>query len=93
MHGKIHELVPRGEADLALPQHSNGRDLIAVKAQEKALVDQYLAGKEIGKARKVREVELDLNAQIEGLLAGQRVELNAGLASGGQDVLQLGKTG
>ncbi len=93
VHGKIHELVPRGEEDLALPQHSNGRDLVAVEAQDKALVEQYLAGKEIGKARKVREVELDLNAQIEGLLAGQRVELNAGLASGGQDVLQLGKTG
>lgn len=93
VHGKIHELVPRGEEDLALPQHSNGRDLVAVEAQSKALVDQYLASKEIGKARKVREVELDLNAQIEGLLAGQRVELNAGLASGGQDVLQLGKTG
>lgn len=93
VHGKIHELVPRGEEDLALPQHSNGRDLVAVEAQSKALVDQYLASKEIGKARKVHEVELDLNAQIEGLLAGQRVELNAGLASGGQDVLQLGKTG
>lgn len=91
VHGKIHELVPRGEEDLALPQHSNGRDLVAVEAQSKALVDQYLASKEIGKARKVREVELDLNAQIEGLLAGQRVELNAGLATGGQDVLQLGK--
>lgn len=90
VHGKIHELVPRGEEDLALPQHSNGRDLVAVEAQSKALVDQYLASKEIGKARKVREVELDLNAQIEGLLAGQRVELNPGMAHGGQEQLRLG---
>ncbi|PUA43484.1 DUF2786 domain-containing protein [Pseudomonas protegens] len=90
VHGKIHELVPRGEEDLALPQHSNGRDLVAVEAQSKALVDQYLASKEIGKARKVREVELDLNAQIQGLLAGQRVELNPGMAHGGQEQLRLG---
>ncbi|MFJ7141216.1 DUF2786 domain-containing protein [Pseudomonas protegens] len=90
---KIHELVPRGEEDLAPPQHSNGRDLVVVEAQDKALVEQYLAGKEIGKARKAREVELDLDAQIAGLLAGRRVQLNAGLASGGQDVLQLGKIG
>ncbi|BAO62862.1 hypothetical protein PPC_3515 [Pseudomonas protegens Cab57] len=90
VHGKIRELVPRGEEDLALPQHSNGRDLVAVEAQSKALVDQYLASKEIGKARKVREVELDLNAQIQGLLAGQRVELNPGMAHGGQEQLRLG---
>ncbi|MBP5119594.1 DUF2786 domain-containing protein [Pseudomonas protegens] len=93
VHDKIHELVPRGEEDLASPQYSSGRDLVAVEAQDKALVEQYLAGKEIGKARKAREVELDLDAQIAGLLAGRRVQLNAGLASGGQDVLQLGKTG
>ncbi|WP_449432309.1 DUF2786 domain-containing protein [Pseudomonas putida] len=90
VHGKIHELVPRGEEDQALGQHSNGRDLVTVEAQDKALIEQYLSGMEIGKARKAREFELDLNAQIAGLLAGQRVELNAGLATGGQGHLRLG---
>ncbi|MFK0090686.1 DUF2786 domain-containing protein [Pseudomonas sp. NPDC090755] len=89
VHGKIHELVPRGEEDPALAQHSNGRDLVAVEAQDKALIEQYLAGREIGKARKVREIDLDLNAQIAGLLAGQRVELHPGLATGGESQLQL----
>ncbi|MNJ52747.1 hypothetical protein D3C77_481000 [compost metagenome] len=89
VHGKIHELVPRGEEDPALAQHSNGRDLVAVEEQDKALIDQYLSGLEIGKARKVRDRELDLDAQIAGLLAGQRVELNPGLATRGETQLQL----
>ncbi|MFJ2379870.1 DUF2786 domain-containing protein [Pseudomonas protegens] len=89
VHDRIHELVPRGEEDLALPQHSNGHDLVAIEAQSKALVDQYLASKKIAKARKVREVELDLNAQIAGLLAGKRVELNHGMTHSGQTVLQI----
>ena len=89
VHGKIHELVPRGEEDPALGHQSNGPDLVAVEAQDKALIEQYLAGREISKARKVRELELDLNAHIAGLLAGQRVELNPGLATGGNEQLQL----
>lgn len=89
VHGKIHDLVPRGEEDAALPNCTSGRDLVAVEAQDKALIDQYLAGQEIGKARKVPEIELDLEAQIAGLLAGQRVDLNPGLATGGETQLQL----
>lgn len=89
VHGKIHQLVPRGEEGPGLAQHSTGRDLVAVEAQDKALIEQCLAGKEIGKARKGPKIELDLNAQIAGLLAGQRVELNPGLANAGQDQLQL----
>lgn len=89
VHGKIHELVPRGEEDPALAQHSNGRDLVAVEAQDKTLIEQYLAGREIGKARKARELELDLNAQIAGLLAGQRVELSPGMSTGGDTQLLL----
>ncbi|MNJ73841.1 hypothetical protein D3C77_706890 [compost metagenome] len=65
---------------------------MAVEAQDKALIEQYLSGREISKARKTREVELDLDAQIAGLLAGQRVELNPGLATGGQEALQIGMT-
>ncbi|MNH13824.1 hypothetical protein D3C76_268170 [compost metagenome] len=89
VHGKIHELLPRGDEDTALTRHSDGRDLVAVEAQDNALIEQYLAGQEIGKARKVPKVELDLDAQIAGLLAGQRVELNPGLATGGATQLQL----
>lgn len=92
VHDKIHERVPRGEEDLAIGQHSNGRELVAVEAKDKALIEQYLSGRAIGKARKAREVELDLDAQIAGLLAGQRVELNPGLATGGQEALQIGMT-
>lgn len=89
VHHKVHDLVPRGEEDLAIGQNSSGRDLIAVAAQDKALIEQFLSGHEIGKARKSREIELDLNAQIAGLLAGSRVELNAGLAAGGECQLQI----
>ena len=89
VHHKIHELVPRGEEDLAIGQQSNGRDLIAVPAQDKALIEQFLSGREIGKARKTREVELDLNAQIAGLLAGQRVQLNHGMTRSGRAALQI----
>ena len=89
VHGKIHDLVPRGEEDAALPDGTTGRDLVAVEAQDKALVEQYLAGKEIGKARKAPEIELDLYAQIAGLLAGQRVNINPGLATGGDQPLHL----
>ncbi|MNP85698.1 hypothetical protein D3C76_1855530 [compost metagenome] len=60
-----------------------------MESQDKALIEQYLSGKEIGKQRKARAVELDMAAQIAGMLAGQRVELNAGLASGGQDQFRL----
>lgn len=85
VHGKIHQLLPRGEEDPALSQHSDGRDLVAVESQDKALIEQYLAGQEIGKARKPPKVELDLDAQIAGLLAGRRVDVNPGLATGGED--------
>lgn len=89
VYSKIRDLVPRGEEDAALPNRPSGRDLVAVEAQDKALIEQYLAGKEIGKARRTPEIELDLEAQIAGLLAGQRVEINPGLATGGEYPLQL----
>ncbi|MBC3410731.1 DUF2786 domain-containing protein [Pseudomonas sp. SWRI51] len=89
VHGKIHELLPRGEEDPGLTHHSDGRDLVAIETQDKALIDQYLAGQEIGKARKAPKVELDLDAQIAGLLAGQRVELNPGMAHSGQAQAQI----
>jgi len=89
VHGKLHELVPKGEEDPAIEQRSNGRDLVEVESQGKALVEQYLAGREIGKQRKARPLELDIAAQIAGMLAGQKVKLNPGLAAGGETQLQL----
>ncbi|HEE9760125.1 TPA: DUF2786 domain-containing protein [Pseudomonas putida] len=89
VQGKLHELLPRGEEDPALTHCSDGRDLVAVEAQDQELIEQYLAGQEIGKARKAPKVELDLTAQIAGLLAGHRVELNPGLATAGQDQFRL----
>lgn len=86
---KLEELVPKGETDEALPQHSNGTDLVAVAAQDKALIEHYLSDKRIGKARKQNPLELDLNAQIAGMLAGQNVDLHAGLARAGDDFLSI----
>lgn len=34
-------------------------------------------------------VELDMNAQIAGMLAGSKAELHAGIACGGEDNLAL----
>lgn len=38
VHGKIHELVPRGEEAPAIGQHSEGRDLVPVESHDKALM-------------------------------------------------------
>ena len=89
VHRKLHALVPRGEEDQLLEQQRPGRDLIAVEAQHQTLITEYLSDKNIGKARKSREAELDLNAQIAGMLAGRNVDLHAGLASGSEELLAL----
>lgn len=85
----MRQLVPRGEEAPAISEHSTGRDLMAVEAQDQALIEQFLSGRKIGKTRKTREVELDLNAHIAGLLAGKRVELNPGMTHPGQAVLRI----
>ncbi|MEQ4307305.1 DUF2786 domain-containing protein [Pseudomonas syringae] len=82
VESKLQQLVPHGEETTTPEYQGTGQGLVAVKAQHQALIESYLADKQIGKARKVREAELDLNAQIAGMLAGQKVQLNAGLASG-----------
>ncbi len=92
VHGKIHELVPQGEEDSAIEQCSSGRDLVQVESQDKALIEQYLDGREIGKQRKSGPVELDMAAQIAGMLAGQRVQLNPAMAHGGQEQFRLGSS-
>lgn len=81
--------MPKGGTDEAQPLHSNGTDLVAVAAQDKALIEHYLSDKQIGKGRKQNRLELDLNAQIAGMLAGSEVELHAGIARGGEEILAL----
>ncbi|RMN22808.1 Prophage PssSM-03, Orf55 [Pseudomonas coronafaciens pv. coronafaciens] len=84
VQSKLKQLVPRGEENIT-PEHKGaGPGLVAVEAQHQALIDTYLADKQVGKARKVRGSELDLNAQIAGMLAGTKVDLHAGLASGAE---------
>ncbi|WP_460108207.1 DUF2786 domain-containing protein [Pseudomonas sp. H1_F01] len=90
VYGKLIALVPKGED--AAPTASEGRDIIAVEAQDKALINEYLANKGVGKARKARDVDIDLNAQIAGMLAGRSVELHAGIGRGGDDLLALSAT-
>ncbi|WP_440061505.1 DUF2786 domain-containing protein [Pseudomonas syringae] len=82
VRSKLQQLVPRGEEHRAHEQTGLGHGLVAVEAQHQALIESYLADKQIGKARKAKEAELDLNAQIAGMLAGTKVDLHAGLANG-----------
>lgn len=84
VYRKMLQLVPKGETDEQLPQHSSGTELMAVQARSSTLIAEYLESKKVGKARKTPKMELDLTAQIAGMLAGQKVELHAGLASGGE---------
>ena len=88
VQSKLKALVPQGEDD-PLGSPSAGQDLVAIQAQDKALISEYLATQEIGKSRKGKAVELDLNAQIAGMLAGSKVELHAGIVKGGNDTLSL----
>lgn len=81
---KLQQLVPRCEETTTPEYQSAGQGLVAVEAQHQALIESYLADKQIGKARKAREAELDLNAQIAGMLAGTKVDLHAGLANGAE---------
>lgn len=90
VYGKLSALVPKGEDDNL--SSSDGRDLIAAESQDKAVITEYLTNKGVGKARKARDVDIDLNAQIAGMLAGRRVDLHAGIARGGDDTLALSAT-
>lgn len=87
VYGKLLALVPKGEED-PTPK-SDGRDLVTVETHDKTLIAEYLSDKGVGKARKARETELDMAAQIAGMLAGSRVELNAGLTGGAESLPQL----
>lgn len=79
---KLDDLVPKGEDGEKVSAASAGTDLVAAESQDKALIEHYLSSIEIIKARKSTPLEMDLNAQIAGMLAGSRVEIHAGLATG-----------
>jgi hypothetical protein len=87
VYGKLCALVPKGEDDSQAS--SDGRDIVAVEAQDKALIDEYLANNGVGKARKARDIDIDMNAQIAGMLAGRKVDLHAGIARSGDEPLAL----
>ncbi|QLG93309.1 DUF2786 domain-containing protein [Pseudomonas yamanorum] len=87
VYGKLLALVPQGDDDPTTT--SDGRELVAVQAQDKALIAEYLSNITVGKSRKSPEIELDLDAQIAGMLAGREVDLHAGIARGGDDLLLL----
>ncbi|SEU10267.1 DUF2786 domain-containing protein [Pseudomonas graminis] len=88
VQSKLKALIPQADDDLP-GRHATGQDLVSVQAQDKALISEYLAAQDIRESRKSKGVELDLNAQIAGMLAGQKVELHAGLTRGGDEQLAL----
>lgn len=91
VQSKLKALVPQGEDD-PLGSTTTGKDLVEIQEQDKALISEYLATQEIGKPRKGKALEMDLNAQIAGMLAGSKVELHAGITRGGEDTLALSAT-
>jgi type II secretory pathway pseudopilin PulG len=88
VQSKLKALVPQGDDDPA-GQSSTGQGLVAIQAQDKALISEFLATQDIRESRKRKGVELDMNAQIAGMLAGSKVELHAGIARGGDEILSL----
>ena len=88
VQSKLKALVPEADDD-PLRRSGIGQDLVAIQAQDKALISEYLATKDIKESRKTKGIELDLNAQIAGILAGSKVDLHAGIARGGEDTLAL----
>ncbi|QHD06569.1 DUF2786 domain-containing protein [Pseudomonas sp. R76] len=88
VQSKLKALVPQGDDD-PLWNAVIGQGLVAIQAQDKALISEYLATKDIRESRKSKGVELDMNAQIAGMLAGSKVELHAGIARGSEDTIAL----
>jgi len=88
VQSKLKALVPEADDD-PLWRSGTGQDLVAIQTQDKALISEYLATKDIKESRKTKGIELDLNAQIAGMLAGSKVDLHAGIARGGEDTLAL----
>ncbi|QVN08320.1 DUF2786 domain-containing protein [Pseudomonas rhodesiae] len=88
VQSKLKALVPQRD-DVSLGHTPTGQDLVAIEAQDRDLINEYLATQDIGESRKGKSVELDLNAQIAGMLAGSKVDLHAGIAHGGEATLAL----
>jgi len=89
VQSKLRTLVPQGEDALAVQHQNCGQDLIAVTTQDQMLIQQFLDNQKIGKPRKQPDRELDIDAQIAGMLSGSRAEINVALTSGGQATPRL----
>jgi hypothetical protein len=87
VYGKLLALVPQGDDDP--DSTTDGHELVTVQCQDKALIAEYLSNIVIGKSRKSPYIELDLDAQIAGMLAGREVNLHAGIAPAGGELLSL----
>lgn len=86
LQSKLKALVPQND-DAPLEQAGTGRDVIAIQAQDKALISEYLANLNIKEFWKSKGVKLDINAQIAGMRAGSKVDLR-----GGDEILALSKS-
>ncbi len=86
VQSKLKALVPQ---DDPAGQPGTGQGLVAIQAQDKALISEFLAAQDIRESRKRKGVELDMNAQVAGMLAGSKVELHAGIARGGSEIIGL----
>ncbi|MFJ4055951.1 DUF2786 domain-containing protein [Pseudomonas sp. NPDC089743] len=89
VQSRLRALVPQGEDEPPLQNKSDGQDLVTTNAHDQMLIQQFLANQQIGKARKQPDRELDLDAQIAGMLSGARTEISIALASGGRATQQL----
>ncbi|WP_300747475.1 DUF2786 domain-containing protein [Pseudomonas sp.] len=87
VQSKLKALVPQDDDPVGSP--GTGQGLVAIQAQDKALISEFLATQDIRESRKRKGVELDMNAQIAGMLAGSKVELHAGIARGGSEIIAL----
>ena len=91
VQSKLKALVPQGDDD-PIGQSATSHDLVASQARDKALISEYLATQDVKKSRKSKGVELDMNAQIAGMLAGSKVELHAGITRGSDETVAISAT-
>ena len=91
VQSKLKALVPQSDDD-PLGHATTGQYLVVTQAQDKTLISEYLATLDIRESRTNKGVELDLNAQIAGILAGRKVDLHAGIARDGDKPLTISAT-
>lgn len=88
VQSKLKALAHQGD-DNPLEHPATSQGLIAIQEHDKAMISEYLATQDIRQSRKSKGIELDVNAQIAGMLAGSKVDLHAGIARGDNNTLRL----